>query len=531
MDSEDLRFFVKSYLDRKGVKSRLSDGNLPSYKWVATFLQRHPEFTLRKTTAIKTGRARVSRTEIRKFFDHYLKEVEGVPPENISNYDETSFADDPKIKRCVFKKGTKHPEKIMNTSKQNISVMFCGSASGKMLPPFIVYKVQNVYHSWTLGGPKGTVYSCSPSGWCDGFNFRKWFFEDYLPDAKRKVGKKVLIGDNLSSHISDEVIDSCRKNNIAFICLPPNSTDKLQPLDVGVFKSLKSAWKDILSDFKKKHPKETGIAKNDFPRLLKEAIKKSDPERHLPKAFEKCGLFPASFDKAVECIPFRDMECSESVRDLLNSTLGEKLEELRGYNTEKKSRGKKIKVPAGKSYTHMEEEEEEEEEDEEEEEEVDPDQLLTDSEEELLMPRRKIRVLEDEDEELEDEDEELPNITRGPEYAIGSFVVAVYDQEWYIAMVEGEEPEEEVDGFTMLKYMERRGDNQFVWGTTKDTLKTNNKDILIKVDPPVPVSSRLFGLPKTVVKEVEMILRVMWSIILYFYWPLYLKTEKKTFGR
>jgi hypothetical protein len=35
-------------------------------------------------------------------------------------------------------------------------------------------------------------------------------------------------------------------------------------------------------------------------------------------------------------------------------------------------------------------------------------------------------------------------------------VVTTYDDEWYIALVEGEEPDEETPGFTMLKYMERR---------------------------------------------------------------------------
>jgi len=50
--------------------------------------------------------------------------------------------------------------------------------------------------------------------------------------------------------------------------------------------------------------------------------------------------------------------------------------------------------------------------------------------------------------------------------------------------------------------MERKGNNQFVWGSGKDTLKTINKDIICIVDPPIPVS-RLWGLPKDVVKSIE----------------------------
>jgi hypothetical protein len=47
-------------------------------------------------------------------------------------------------------------------------------------------------------------------------------------------------------------------------------------------------------------------------------------------------------------------------------------------------------------------------------------------------------------------------------------VAAVYDYELYVAQVEGREPE----GYTLLKYMERKGNNQFGWGSGKDTLKT-----------------------------------------------------------
>ncbi len=78
-------------------------------------------------------------------------------------------------------------------------------------------------------------------------------------------------------------------------------------------------------------------------------------------------------------------------------------------------------------------------------------------------------------------------------FPVGSYVAAVYDGDWYMAQVEDEEPEEETEGYTLLKYMERKG----------NTLKTINKDILCIVHPPIPVSSRLWGLPKDVVKSIE----------------------------
>jgi hypothetical protein len=88
------------------------------------------------------------------------------------------------------------------TQKSAIAVVFCGSASGQLLPPYVVYKGQNCYEYWCDGGIKGTAYSSTPSGWFDRFTFSDWFQKIFLPAAKKLEGKKLLIGDNLSSHIS-----------------------------------------------------------------------------------------------------------------------------------------------------------------------------------------------------------------------------------------------------------------------------------------------------------------------------------------
>lgn len=117
MTGDDLRHFVKAYLDKKGCKTRFKD-NLPTYKWVKPFLSRNKTFTMRKTNAIKRARASVSRQDLQLFFNNFTQSVEGVPPENLFNYDETNFRDDPGMKKCLFKKGTKYCEKIQNTSKQ-----------------------------------------------------------------------------------------------------------------------------------------------------------------------------------------------------------------------------------------------------------------------------------------------------------------------------------------------------------------------------------------------------------------------------
>jgi len=197
--------------------------------------------------------------------EEWENSVADVPPSNVFNYDETNLRDDPGQKKSLFRRGVRHAEKVVNTTKQCISIMFCGSAAGTLLPPMVVYKALHLYPKWVERGPKGCVYATTKSGWFDSCTFQLWFEKLFLPAIKNLPGKKVLVGDNLSSHINDEVISLCRRNNVAFVCLPAYATHIMQPLDVGVFSSLKAHWKTVLTEYKQANPRECSLNKCDFP--------------------------------------------------------------------------------------------------------------------------------------------------------------------------------------------------------------------------------------------------------------------------
>ncbi|KAG5883379.1 hypothetical protein JTB14_018139 [Gonioctena quinquepunctata] len=116
--------------------------------------------------------------------------------------------------------------------------MFAASGSGKLLPCYVVYKAQNMYDSWTTGGPPRTRYNRSKSGWFDSYCFEDWVHSIAIPYLRKLPGKKILIGDNLSPHLSIKSIEECFANNISFIFLPSNATHLTQPLDVAFFRQL-----------------------------------------------------------------------------------------------------------------------------------------------------------------------------------------------------------------------------------------------------------------------------------------------------
>nr|CAI5850751.1 unnamed protein product [Callosobruchus analis] len=158
----------------------------------------------------------------------------------------------------LFRRGIKYPERVCDFTKTSTSIMMCGSASGVLLPPYIIYKTEKMWQQWTELGPKGEPcyndrcwglsarYNRTHHGWIDAKTFTDWFEMTFLPHAKRLPGRKVPLGDNLSSRFTNRVIKQCQENDIGFICLPKDSTLLTQPLDVGFFRPLKTTWRSML---------------------------------------------------------------------------------------------------------------------------------------------------------------------------------------------------------------------------------------------------------------------------------------------
>ena len=121
--------------------------------------------------------------------------------------------------------------------------------------------------------------------------FIQWFSEVFIKNTQNLTGPKVLFFDGHLSHVSIEVIDKAVLNNILLICLPPHTSHVLQPLDVGVYGPVKSAWKQILS----KYYIKSGFASVDklnFPSLMSLLHKVAFYPEHAVAAFRKTGLYP-----------------------------------------------------------------------------------------------------------------------------------------------------------------------------------------------------------------------------------------------
>jgi hypothetical protein len=128
-------------------------------------------------------------------------------------------------------------------------------------------------------------------------------------------GRKVIIGDNLSSHFSEKVLSLAKDNDISFTCLPPNSTHLAQPLDVAFYGPLKRSWRVVLDEWKTSQKKRSALVTKDaFPGLLKRLYSTIYPagqekSSNLVAGFKKSGINPFKPDEVIERIP----GCSKNI--------------------------------------------------------------------------------------------------------------------------------------------------------------------------------------------------------------------------
>ena len=235
----------------------------------------------------------------------------------------------------------------MNETKGAISLMICGNAEGELLPPFVCYKAEGMFSSWRTGGPKRARYAVSKSGWFESEVFEEWFMSLALPHLKKRAGVKVLLGDNLSSHFSAKVLKVCRENNIRFVCLPPNTTDILQPMDVAFFAPMKRAWRKMLDDYKMDNPNETAVRKDKFPQLLKLLLEilATNGKANLKNGFAKCF----SRSRVLQDHPLSAQHTPHEVANNFSKVLLDVLQARRFKKSVRNVTRKRLSVAPGKS--------------------------------------------------------------------------------------------------------------------------------------------------------------------------------------
>ena len=202
--------------------------------WYEDFMSRQAILTLRTPQSLSYARAVCANKETMDDFFAKLGAIFGrlnliAKPSQIFNADETGVTIVHKLSKVVAHIGRRNVPSLTSADKH--TVLACVSASGQVLPSFMLYpRKRPVPEKMREGAYPNTIFQVSDNGWITKELFFEWFklFVQMIPPLRPVL----LVLDGHGSHITIDVIEYTRSNEIHLLCLPSHTSHILQPLDL-----------------------------------------------------------------------------------------------------------------------------------------------------------------------------------------------------------------------------------------------------------------------------------------------------------
>lgn len=189
-------------------------------------------------------------------------------------------------------------------SREFLSLLATICADGSALPPALIYQgashdlqdtwLQDFNHSY-----EEAYFAVSVKGWTNEELGLSWLSKIFEPRTKEKAGnaKRLLIVDGHSSHVNMKFINFCDNHGIILAILPPHSTHRLQPLDVGIFSPLSTAYSYEIDQYIQSSHGFSTITKRSFWSLFRGAWKTALTFNNIRSAFAATGIHPLESTK------------------------------------------------------------------------------------------------------------------------------------------------------------------------------------------------------------------------------------------
>jgi hypothetical protein len=162
-------------------------------------------------------------------------------------------------------------------NREFISCLACISAVGKWIPPVLVYKglSGDLRDTWVKDVHKdaGVYFAATENGWSNNALGLRWLQKHFERHTKPKSNRtrRLLLVDGHSSHVNMEFIDWADRHRIIVMILPPHTTHRLQPLDVGMFQALATAYSKELDTLIDNGLGRVHMSKRFFYKFFKKA--------------------------------------------------------------------------------------------------------------------------------------------------------------------------------------------------------------------------------------------------------------------
>ncbi|OAQ58123.1 transposase [Pochonia chlamydosporia 170] len=295
---QQLRSFVIHILAQGGDHKPLGKN------WMKGFLQRHPEISTRKGKRMDSCRINgASADTIKGFFSQLqLPVVRAILPQNSYNMDESGIQEGQGSNGLVLGNSQirivirKHPG-----SRSWTTIIECISADGRVISPLVIFKGECVQQQWfpdKFDKYRNWHFTASPNGWTTDKIGLHWLREVFIPETtpSKPSEPRLLILDGHGSHVADDFMLECFKNNIYLLFLPEHSSHVLQPLDVGVFSAVKASYRTSIMDLQlSSHSTPTN--KIIFLEYYFKARAAGITKRNILAGWKATGIYPLNMSR------------------------------------------------------------------------------------------------------------------------------------------------------------------------------------------------------------------------------------------
>ena len=225
----------------------------------AKYLLHRMGFVKRKATS----KAKVTVENFEELKEEFLLQINQVivmgeiPADLIINFDQTGLQFVPISEWTMEAEGTKRVEVAGKDDKRQLTAVLGGSMAGEFLPPQLIYQ-----------GKTSRCLPCVefPDEWHITYSINHWSNEDTMKEYVEHILLPYIDGkwkslnlandfpasvlfDNFKAQCTTAVLTLLDQNNINVVLIPPNCTDRLQPLDISVNKAVKDKLRELFQSW------------------------------------------------------------------------------------------------------------------------------------------------------------------------------------------------------------------------------------------------------------------------------------------
>lgn len=173
--------------------------------------------------------------------------MDKIPSSLVINWDQTTIQYVPISSWTMEQEGAKRVEISGKDDKWQITAVLACTMSVNFLPPQLLYQGKTPRCLPPVEFPKKWHITYTENHWCNESTMKEYINKIILPYVKQKREDLMLpvdypaliIFDNFKGQCTTELLTTLDSNNINVLLIPANCTDRLQPLDISVNKSVK----------------------------------------------------------------------------------------------------------------------------------------------------------------------------------------------------------------------------------------------------------------------------------------------------